>query len=136
MDNPWLYWFALDVSHECICLRMKIPAPLVYCLKAGNHLEESALPKRTRSSKCSVLRIFKKPLEDSSGTYEPCHEKKRLFAYVKTKALINCTVTAQLIIAFGFATSIVQSLYFLNRKFQASSHLLWPYSPVCVAPSW
>ena len=24
-----------------------------------------------------------------------------------------------------------QSLYFLNPKFQASSHLLWPYSPVC-----
>ena len=27
---------------------------------------------------------------------------------------------------------IVQSLYFLNSKFQASSHLLWLYSLVCV----
>ena len=26
---------------------------------------------------------------------------------------------------------IVQSLFFLNLKFQASSGLLWPYSPVC-----
>ena len=29
---------------------------------------------------------------------------------------------------------IVQSLYFLNPKFQASSHLLWLYSLVCVGP--
>ena len=28
----------------------------------------------------------------------------------------------------------MQSLYFLNTKFQASSHLLWLYSPVCVGP--
>ena len=32
--------------------------------------------------------------------------------------------------AFVFATRIVQSLYFLNTKFQASSYLLWLYSPV------
>ena len=32
--------------------------------------------------------------------------------------------------AFGFAT-----LSFLNPEFQASSHLLWLYSPVCVGPS-
>ena len=29
---------------------------------------------------------------------------------------------------------ILQSLYFLNLKFQASSHLLWLYCPVCVRP--
>ena len=29
---------------------------------------------------------------------------------------------------------IVQSLYFLNLKFQASTHLLWLYNPVCVKP--
>ena len=33
-----------------------------------------------------------------------------------------------------FVTGIVQSLYFLNPKFQASSHLLWLYSPICVGP--
>ena len=43
-------------------------------------------------------------------------------------------VTAKLISAFVFATQIVQFLYFLNLKFQASSHLLWQYSPVCVGP--
>ena len=41
-------------------------------------------------------------------------------------------VTAKLISAFVFATRIVQSLCFLNPKFQASSHLLWLYSLVCV----
>ena len=43
-------------------------------------------------------------------------------------------MTAKLISAFVFATRILQSLYFLNRKFQASSHLQWLYSPVCVGP--
>ena len=31
-----------------------------------------------------------------------------------------------------FATRILQFLYFLNPKYQASSHLLWLYSLVCV----
>ena len=35
---------------------------------------------------------------------------------------------------FVFATQIVQYLFFLNPKFQASSHLLGLYSPVCVGP--
>ena len=33
------------------------------------------------------------------------------------------------------AIRIVQSLYYLHLKFQASSHLLWLYRPVCVGPS-
>ena len=33
---------------------------------------------------------------------------------------------------FDFATKIEQSLFFLNRNFQASSQLLWLYSSVCV----
>ena len=43
-------------------------------------------------------------------------------------------VTAKLISAFVFAVGILQSLYYLHPKFQASSHLLWLYSPVCVGP--
>ena len=60
--------------------------------------------------------------------------ENRLFAYAKTKTQISFEVTAKLISAFVFATLIVQSLYFLNPKFQASSHLLWLYRPVCVRP--
>ena len=42
----------------------------------------------------------------------------------------NCA--AQLINAVGFPTQIVQPLYFLYTKFQASGHLLWLYSLVCI----
>ena len=42
--------------------------------------------------------------------------------------------TAKLISVFVFATWIVQPLYFLNPKFQASSHLIWLYSLVCIGP--
>ena len=60
--------------------------------------------------------------------------ENRLFAYAKTKTQISCAVTAQLISAFVFAIQIAQSLYYLNLKFQASSHLMWLYSQVCVGP--
>ena len=56
--------------------------------------------------------------------YEPRHEKTGFFHMQKHRR--------RLISAFVFATRIVQFLYFLNLKFQASSHLLWLYSPVCV----
>ena len=52
----------------------------------------------------------------------------------RTKTQISFVVTAKLISAFVFATRIVQSPFFLNPKFQASSHLLCLYSPVCVRP--
>ena len=66
--------------------------------------------------------------------YEPRHEKTQHFAYAKTKTQISFGVTAKLISAFVFATWIEHSLFFLNAKFQASSHLVWLYSPVCVGP--
>ena len=60
--------------------------------------------------------------------------RKPAFSYAKTKTQISFAVTAKLISAFVFTTRIVQSLYFLNPKFQASRHLLLLYSPVCVRP--
>ena len=48
---------------------------------------------------------------------------------------ISFAVTAKLISAFVFA-QIVQFLFFLNLKFQASNLLLILYSPVCVRPGW
>ena len=56
------------------------------------------------------------------------NEQTCFYAYAKTKALISCMVTTQIISSFVFATYIVQYLYFLNPKFQVSSHLLWLYS--------
>ena len=60
--------------------------------------------------------------------------RKPVMCICKTKTQISFAVTAKLISIFVFATRIVQSLYFLNTKFQAPSHLLWLYSPVCVGP--
>ena len=60
--------------------------------------------------------------------------RNRIFAYAKTKTQISFAVTAKQISAFVFATYIVESLYFLHPKFQASSPLLWLYSPVYVGP--
>ena len=63
-------------------------------------------------------------LRDSCRLYEPPREKTGFFAYAKTKTRISFAVTAKLISAFVLATQMVQSLSFLNPKFQASSHLL------------
>ena len=51
---------------------------------------------------------------------------------MRKKTQISFAVTVKLISAFVYATRIVQSLYFLNPKFQAYRHILWLYSPVCV----
>ena len=67
-------------------------------------------------------------------SFEPRYKKTVFFVYAKTKTQISFAVTTKLISAFVFATWIVQSLYCLNPKFQASSHLLWLYSLVCVEP--
>ena len=67
-------------------------------------------------------------------TFEPRREKIRLFAFAKTKTQISFAVTAKLISAFVFAIRIGESLFYRNPKFQASSHILWLYSTVCVGP--
>ena len=60
--------------------------------------------------------------------------RKPDFAEAKTKAQISFAVTAKLISAFVFATRIVQFLFYLNPKFQASSSFQSLYRPVCVGP--
>ena len=63
--------------------------------------------------------------------------RKQTFCICKNKdadQLRGKRFTAKLISAFVFLTRIVQSLFFPNPKFQASSHLLWLYSRVCVGP--
>ena len=63
---------------------------------------------------------------------EPRREKTGFFAYAKTKTQISFAVTAKLISAFVFAIRIVHFLFYLNTKFQASSHLLSLCSLICV----
>ena len=52
----------------------------------------------------------------------------------ENKGADQLRVIAKLISAFVFATQIVQFLFYLNRKFQASSSFLCLYRPVCVGP--
>ena len=69
--------------------------------------------------------------------FEPPHGKtNNLPIKAKTKAQISFAVTAKLIRAFVFATRIVQFLFYLNPKFQASSSFLCLYRPVCDGPVW
>ena len=74
------------------------------------------------------IHVLNKPL-----TYlnEPRYEKTGFLHMRKQR---HRSVTAQLISAFVFVILLVQFLYYLNPKFQASSHLLWLFSPVCVGP--
>ena len=64
--------------------------------------------------------------------YEPRCEKTGFLHMRKQRRRSGFPVTAKLISAFVFATQTVQSLYFLNTKSQASSHLLVTVQPgVC-----
>ena len=58
--------------------------------------------------------------------------RKPTICICENEDAFSFAVTAKLISAFVFATWIVQYLYFLNPKFQASSHLQQLYSLVCV----
>ena len=57
--------------------------------------------------------------------------RKPDFRLCDNKDTNSCAVNAQLISAFVFATLIVPFLFYLNPKFQASSHLPWFYISVC-----
>ena len=52
----------------------------------------------------------------------------------ENKGQISFVVGVKLISAFVFSAQIVQSSFFLNPKFQASSLLLQLYRLVCVRP--
>ena len=83
--------------------------------------------KNPKPSKQSV-----KPRPHVGNVKWAASRENLLFVYTKTKAQLSCVETAQLISDFVFTTQIVQSIYFLNPKFQASSYLFRLYSPVCV----
>ena len=67
-------------------------------------------------------------------SFEPPHGKTDNLRMRKTKTQISFAVTAKLISVFVFATRIVQFLFYLNPKFQASSSFLCLYRLVCVRP--
>ena len=74
-------------------------------------------------------------LKNNASFFEQRHEENCfLHLYAKTKAQISGTYTADQHLCFSHIESTI--LYFPKLKFQASNHLLWPYSPVCVGPDW
>ena len=114
-------WFSHDEAHIVIIL--SIPDSLWYeymqvfsSLYLKNHFTSQTLIKSTL-----VLGGYWMIIE---GYDLSLVMRKPAFAYAKTKMQINCAVTAQLISAFVFAIWIVQSLFSLNPKFQASSNLV------------
>ena len=70
----------------------------------------------------------------SNSSYTSRGVRKPAFCICENKDADQLCGTAQLISAFVFVTWIVQSLFYLKPKFQASSYLLWLYSLVCVGP--
>ena len=62
--------------------------------------------------------------------------RKQTFCICEIKDADQLRGSVKLISAFVFATQIVQPLYFLNTKLQASSHIQGLYSPVCAGPGW
>ena len=65
--------------------------------------------------------------------YEPPHGKTNNLHRRKQRRR-SASRSAKLISAFVFATRIVQFLFYLNTKFQASSSFLCLCRPVCVGP--
>ena len=74
--------------------------------------------------------IFTAVIVSVCNIYEPHHEKT-CFLHVRKQRRRS----AAQISTFVFTIWIVQSLLFLNLKFQASSYLLNLYSPLSVGPS-
>ena len=129
--NNWLWCLkpliSISFGYFCISEQLKFHAQLSWALKKG--FITSVPEFKSVHSNQKLLRGLK-----WATTWE-----NQIFAYAKTKTQISFAVTAKLISAFVFATWIVHFLFFLNPKFQASNHLLWLHSPVCVEPgrkSW
>ena len=83
------------------------------------------------------IKLYSKVNRDhcvASFINEPVHDKNNNLHRRKQKPQISFAVTAKLISAFVFASRIVQFLFYLNQKFQASSSFLCLYRPVCVGP--
>ena len=112
------------------CFPFAIIFDLVYDVEVIFHLGQIY---HQLCKKCQSLFYSYKEIRVCSKQWASLWEN-RLFAYAKTKMQISFAVTAKLISVFVFATQIVRSLYSLSPKFQASSHLPWLYSLVCVWP--
>ena len=77
----------------------------------------------------NLIKLYQAKLKHKIRSYEPHHEKTCFFCICENIGADQLHRSAPL-----FSLHIVQSFYFLNPKYQASSHLLSLYSSVCVGP--
>ena len=77
------------------------------------------------SGKICMVQVF-----SLDALYMSLFMRKLAFCLCKNKGADQLRGHREADQRLGFGTRIVQSLYFLNQKFQASSHLLLLYSPV------
>ena len=83
-------------------------------------------------SKKQTKIVLEKIFENHGQTDEPRHEKTGFLHMPKQRRRsASLYREADQHLCFPY---IVQSLYFLHTKFQASSHLVWLYSRFCVGP--
>ena len=116
----------LKISHtpsfntKCMPFEAKI-------IKVTSHLPWKNWRFSLTQLRVSSIIIWHRPisLEPPRGKTNNLHRRKQRR---------RSAVTAKLISTFVFATRIVQFLFYLNPKFQASSSFLCLYRPVCVGP--
>ena len=102
-------------------------------------IPEQAPKGRLPVTKCTFLlpqtdKILILEQEEWPRNIFPRHEKTRFLPMRKQKEQTSFAVTVKLISYFVFAIRIVQSLFLLNSKFQASSPFLLLHRPICVVP--
>ena len=105
------------------------------------HAKIQCLNLYTKYSKCFSLGLVRLLYPNSSSERDnfTCHNMSRVlgkpaFCICDNKDADQLRGNREADQRLCFATWIEQSLYFLNPKFQASSHLLWLYSLVFVGP--
>ena len=107
-------------------------------LSACAKIATDFIPKSCQSKRSCMIQSFAtdtfRPLEPH--LYMSRVMRKPAFCICKNKSAdqySNCTADQRLCFRF---IDVVQALYFLNPKYQASNRLSWLYIPICVGPGW
>ena len=102
--------FILDISVSFVCTNIDTDPDFISLLNKASHIR---LPWFSFDLLFHLNRLMRKTT-----------------CFAKTKTQISFAVTVKPISAFVIANRLVQFVYFLNRKFSASSHLLCLYNSV------
>ena len=123
--------------HACVCVSVCVcvHACMCLCVSVCRQASRSRATLSCDSSytSFSLTRSIVSCLISVWTRYSTFESRKPAFCICENKGTDqlrgNCEADQRLCF---FSTLIVQSLYYLNPKFQASCYLLWLYSLVCV----